>query len=168
MTTSTSETSEATKKEEINTYSATDAPSTTSLPVAVAKAVVSKDSSFNEVTIPAEPVPAKEPGFTTDKALEVEEISTGTENLNPPEDIVNTTDIPQHHTEEQDTTGQTFASEKSTGLTEPLLTVPQIPQLVEEGESSSLLNLWRHALRHQDAAATLRDNRGRLILHHLV
>ncbi|XP_047483842.1 uncharacterized protein LOC125035460 isoform X2 [Penaeus chinensis] len=157
--TSTSETSEATKIEEENTDPVTDTPSTTSLPLPVAKAVVSKDSSFNEVTNPAEPVPSKEPGLPTDKASEVDEISIGTERPDPTEDVVNATEIPQYQPEEQDTTGQAFESEEPTGLTEPLLTVPRIPQLVEEGESSSLLNLWRHALRHQDAAATLRDSR---------
>ncbi|XP_063591584.1 uncharacterized protein LOC134768747 [Penaeus indicus] len=152
--TSTNETSEATKIEEENTDPVTGTPSTTSLPVPVAKAVISKDSSFNEVTNPAEPVPSKEPGLTTDKASEVDEISIGTERPDSTEDVVNATEAPQYQPEEQDTTGQAFDSEEPTGLT-----VPRIPQLVEEGESSSLLNLWRHALRHQDATATLRDDR---------
>lgn len=165
--TSTSETSIVIEIEEENTDTTTDAPSTTSLPVSVAKAVVSKDSSLNEVTNPTEPVSGKEPSHTTDKTSEVEEISIGTEKPDPIEDV-SITEIPQYQTEEQDTAGQAFESEELTGLTEPKLTVPRIPQLVEEGESSSLLNLWRHALRHQDAAATLRDGRGRPILYHLV
>ncbi|ROT67369.1 hypothetical protein C7M84_014548 [Penaeus vannamei] len=38
-------------------------------------------------------------------------------------------------------------------------TVPRIPGLVDEQEASSLLNLWRHALRTQDVSATQRDDR---------
>ncbi|XP_042890298.1 uncharacterized protein LOC122265196 isoform X2 [Penaeus japonicus] len=162
VTLTANETSESTQTEEENTVVSTDAPTTTILPVPLAKAVDSKDSSLNEVTVPVEEsVPIKESILVEEKEVNVAEISLVTEESHPSEGVDNATGTPQQspQTEEQNATGQALEPEQPTSLTEPLLTLPRIPQLVEEGESSSLLNLWRHALRHQDASATLRDTR---------
>lgn len=45
---------------------------------------------------------------------------------------------------------------------ETTLSLPEIPKLVDEGESSSLIDIWRHALRAQGPSAALRDARGRV------
>lgn len=86
----------------------------------------------------------------------------------PSESVQDLPELTQAVTETDEATLKALQIELETeqpqGLSaaEPSQSLPEIPKIVDEGEASSLLDIWRHALGAQDPSATLRDGRGRV------